>query len=521
MRSVWYASTPRLVPSWQPPIDSRDMRRNGHRILRRAVLGCASLLLVELAGCRSRPASEIPFHAGDARTATTGRPTFTETPLRPFVANAIVRSSEGIGDGFGSAIAAGGHVLAVAAPNAAGGGAVWVFDAFAPLKPPVRLQPPAGVDCAGFGASVSVSGQGVFIAVGAPQAKIEDFEQAGRVLLWRRDGDQWKFVDSLNAEPPVEVGLLGSTVAVSENVLVAGAPKADLGNRIDAGVVVAWKRELTGTWRYAQTLLPMSQNSGSVFGESIAMCDDGGPPLVREAVIGARTARSAKGTASGSVELFRETMGRWRPAPNTLFVGSKCEPLDHFGDSVASARGLVAIGAPGANLSLAPDAGRAYVFRCDDGKNWAEDAILNPPAPERGSNFGKQVAICANRVMVTAPDARTATGRGRVFGFQREKTGNGNALAWRPLFELTSSSPASGGVFGMAVAATGELVAVAETAGDTAPPSVHIFLRTDDALGVPLPAPASPPSPDAPAIPSQTVKSTENPTQPPASQGSV
>jgi len=501
------------------------MRRNGPRILRKAVLGCASLLLIALAACRSRPEPQIPFHAGDARTTSTGRPNFRETPLQPYRANAVLHSPEGGGDGFGSAVAVGGPVLVVAAPSAAGGGAVWVFDAFAPLKPPVRLQPPAGMDCAGFGASVSVSGQGVFVAVGAPQAKIEDFEQAGRVLLWRRDGDQWKFVDSLNAEPPVEVGMLGTTVAVSESVLVAGAPKADLGNRIDAGVVVAWKRELTGTWRYAQTLLPMSQNSGSVFGESIAICDDAGPPLVREAVIGAHAARSAKGTASGNVELFRETMGRWRPAPNTLFVGSKCEPLDHFGDSVAIARGLVAIGAPSANLAIAADAGRAYVFRCDDGKNWAEDAVLDSPAPESGSNFGKLVAICANRVMVAAPDARTASGRGRVFGYQREKTGNGNALAWRPLFELTSSSPASGGVFGIAVAATGELVVVTETAGDTALPSVHIFQRTDDALGVrlepPADAPAPEPSPDAPAAPSQTVNSTENPTQPPASQGSV
>ena len=407
---------------------------------------------------------------------------------------------------------------------------MWVFDAFDPSKPPTRLQPPAGVDCAGFGTSVSVSGQGVFVAVGAPLAKVAGLlpPSDGRVLLWRRDGDQWKYVDALHAEPPVEGGMLGSTVAVSESVLVAGAPKADLATRIDAGVTIAWKRELTGTWRYAQTLLPMSQNSGSLFGESIALCDDAGPPLVREAVIGAHTARSARGTASGSVELFRETMGRWRPAPNTLFVGSKCEPLDHFGESVASARGLVAIGAPGANLSLAADAGRAYVFRCDDGRNWAEDAVLESPAPESGSNFGMHVAICANRVIVAAPDAHTTTGRGRVFGYQRERTGNGNALAWRPLFELTAPSP-SRGAFGTAVAATGELVAVSETAGNDTSAAVHIFKRTDTALGIPLEAPATPPTvapvpthaPEPAATPSQTLKSKENPTQPPASQGSV
>ena len=458
----------------------------------------------------------------------TGRPNFRETPLRPFQANAIVRSPEGVDDGFGSALALGGHVLAISAPAATGGGAVWVFDAFDPSKPPVRLQPPAGMDCAGFGTSVSVSGQGVFVAVGAPSAKVEDLEQAGRVLLWRRDGDQWKFVDALNEEPPVEGGMLGTTVAVSESVLVAGAPKADLGNRIDAGVTVAWKRELTGAWRYAQTLLPMSQNSGSVFGEALALCDDAGPPLVREAVIGAHAARSAKGTTSGSAELFRETMGRWRPAPNTLFVGSKCEPLDHFGESVASTRGLVAIGAPRANLSIAADAGRAYVFRCDDGKNWTEDAVLESPAPESGSNFGMHVAICANRVLVAAPDAHTATGRGRVFGYQREKLGNGNALAWRPLFELGSSDPGSGQVFGGAIAATGELVVIAQTSGGTTPAAVHIFRRTDTDLGIPLPAPVTAPNapeasspPDAAATPAQTGKSPENPTQPPASQGSV
>lgn len=503
------------------------MRQNGPRILRRTVLGCGALLIA-LAGCRSRPEPDIAFHSGEARTASTGRPKFPETPLQSFRGDAIVRSPEGVGDGFGSAIALGGHVLAVAAPGAANGGTVWVFDAFDPSKPPVRLQPPAGVECAGFGTSVSVSSQGVFVAVGAPKAKVEDFEKAGCVLLWRRDGDQWKYIDALTQEPPVEGGMLGSTVAVSESVLVAGAPDADLGNRINAGVTVAWKRELTGTWRYAQTLLPMSQNSGSVFGESIALCDDAGPPLVREAVIGARAARSTRGTAAGSVELFRETMGKWRPAPNTLFVGSKCEPLDHFGESVASARGLVAIGAPGANLSLAADAGRAYVFRCDDGRNWAEDAVLDSPAPESGSNFGMHVAICANRVIVAAPDAHTTAGRGRVFGYQRERTGNGNALAWRPLFELTSPAPERG-AFGTAIAATGELVVVSEMPGDATPAAVHIFKRSDSALGVPVEAPTTTPTdsaapanpPEPAATPSQTVKSTENPTQPPTSQGSL
>lgn len=485
----------------------------------------ASLWLAALACCHRAPEPTIPFHEGEARISRAGPPAFPQSPVRSFVADAVLASPDGPGDGFGRSVAVGGGVVVVGAPEAANGGAVWVFDASDPRRAPTRLTVPAARGLQGVGASVAVSARGLYVAAGAPTTSLDGMLQCGAVVLWRRDAKQWTLVDVLREEPPVEHALLGSTVGVSESVLVASAPRADIGNRIDAGLVLVWKRELTGPWRFAQNLLPVSGNSGAVFGESLALCDDPGPPLVREALVGARHARSASGTGSGNASLFREVMGRWRVAPNALLVGSKCEALDRFGDAVATARGLALVGAPGANLPQGVDAGRAYVFRCEDGRNWFEEAVLESPTPAARANFGSNLAVCANRAVVTEPGATVGASRGRVFAFQREKTGNGNQMAWKPLFELVSARPQPGSLFGAGVAASGDMVVVTELAAEGTSASVHLFRRTDSALGVeatPItPEPAVAPT-SATADPSNgNPESVENRAQPPASQGSV
>jgi hypothetical protein len=138
-----------------------------------------------------------------------------------------------------------------------------------------------------------------------------------------------------------------------------------------------------------------------------------------------------------------------------------------FGYRVAIDSDIIVVGEPLATVNGHVKAGRAHIF--DTG--WNHIAILQAPTPEDNGEFGIDVAVRGNLIVVgeSKSDAKVLNG-GKAYVFDLE----GNLIS-----ALLSPEPSVGAQFGDRVVTDGEFVAVAEVEANVGDVSkagkVHVF----------------------------------------------
>jgi choice-of-anchor B domain-containing protein len=116
----------------------------------------------------------------------------------------------------------------------------------------------------------------------------------------------------------------------------------------------------------------------------------------------------------GAVVVFRQSGdGGWIEA-GTLTV-DEATLGDRFGTSLAVQANLLVVGAPGHG-----EAGAAWVFEKRGGE-WTRVAKLAPPPGAAAEEFGLQVAVSGQTVIVGAPSRDSS--RGAVYAFRRDRGG--------------------------------------------------------------------------------------------------
>ncbi len=272
---------------------------------------------------------------------------------------------------------------------------VWTQEAY--LKPAEVGSSQLGDE---FGGSVAVSGDTVVVGApwesssttGAYTTPDEDASFAGAVYIFVRHEGSWIQQAYLKPEDCGFTQLgdhFGWSVAVADNVLVAGAPGEDSGsqginsapdeNATDAGAAYVFVRS-EGHWTQQAYLKPgtLGQTQGQDnFGWSVAVSGD-------TAVAGARRKNDSavgvnpppnddEATSAGAAYVFVRSDGRWSQRaylkPEAIGLSQN---YDLFGSSVAVSNDTVVIGAHGESSSAsgvnsAPDdhvysAGAAYIY---------------------------------------------------------------------------------------------------------------------------------------------------------------
>jgi FG-GAP repeat len=232
----------------------------------------------------------------------------------------------------------------------------------------------------------------------------------------------------LQASDATAGDVFGAAVALSRdgNTLAVGAElKTALGASEAvpaAGSVYVYTRTPQG-WREQARLLAPAPVSGSGFGHSLTLSDDGsrlavGAPF--ESHPDARTSESLSGD-QGVVYVFERSAGGWsQPA---RLRASNAASFDWFGTSLAfSGRGdALAVGAhrhdSGDPQSARADSGAVYVF-ARTAVGWAEHAVLTATDAKEGAQLGQSVAFSADGQTLAA-GARGA-GLGAVHVFRRD-----------------------------------------------------------------------------------------------------
>jgi hypothetical protein len=325
-----------------------------------------------------------------------------------------------------------------------------------------------------FGSSVAVSGDTV--VVGAPYANSGGTARGQAYVFSRNQGgtNNWGEVKILSASDQADNDYFGWSVAVSGDTVVVGAYAADSGGTY-RGQAYVFSRNQGGPdfWGQVKILSASDRADNDYFGSSVAISGD----IV---VVGAHYAASG-GTGRGQAYIFSRNQGgtnNWGLV-KILSTSDKADN-DLFGSSVAISWDTVVVGAPYAN-SGGTDRGQAYVFSRNQGgtNNWGEVEILSASDQADNDYFGSSVAVSGDTVVVGAYLADYGgTDRGQAYVFSRNQGGTNN---WGEVEILSASDKADFNYFGRSVAISGDIVVVGAhyaASGGTYRGQAYVFLQS-------------------------------------------
>ena len=293
-----------------------------------------------------------------------------------------------------------------------------------------------------FGASVSLDGNGLRMAVGAQNLDINTVTAVGAVYIFVRtnNSNTWSFEAKLIATDRLSGDALGSSVALSGDGLrvIAGTVFSDPGGTTDAGAAYLWVRSGT-TWTQEAKFTASDKLAIDHYGWSVTISNDGS-----RVAIGAPSADSTV-VDCGGVYIWLRSGTIWNF--EVKLVTSDKVASGYFGISVAmtpDATRLVA-GAYNTAPGSVAGAGTAYVWS-RSGTTWTQEAILSASDKAAQDNFGICVSITTDgtRVAIGAfqADIGGITDCGAIYVYSRSGT------TWTQEQKIAPSNSVTTGNFG-------------------------------------------------------------------------
>lgn len=182
--------------------------------------------------------------------------------------------------------------------------------------------------------------------------------------------------------------------------------------------------------------------------------------LVSLVIVAPAIALAAGGFLTGSLQ--------WQEIPADLAA------QDDLGEDVAADGETVVVGAHHHD-GVGVDSGAAYVY-VRDGLGWVQQQKLTASDAAAGDEFGRRVAISADRIVVGAQlDDDDGSASGAAYVFVR------NGGVWTEEAKLTASDAAAGDLFGSSVGISGARLVVGafqDDDGGSASGSAYVFTRS-------------------------------------------
>jgi FG-GAP repeat len=258
-----------------------------------------------------------------------------------------------MGDQFGESVAISGDTVVVGASddddagNNSGAAHVFVRSGTTWTEEQILTANDA-VAVERFGSSVAVSGDTA--VMGAP-GDDDGGIFSGSAYVFVRAGTTWSQQAKLTASDAAELDLFGATVAVSGDTAVVGALK-NTDQTSNSGSAYVFVRAVDDTWSQQKELRASDAFKDDFFAWSVAIDGD-------TVVVGARNTGDA-GLLSGAAYLFVRSSGKW--TQQKKITASDAAVGDVFGDSVGISGNTVVVGA-GSNDEAANNSGAAYVYK--------------------------------------------------------------------------------------------------------------------------------------------------------------
>ncbi|MCH7698162.1 MAG: FG-GAP repeat protein [Chloroflexi bacterium] len=301
-----------------------------------------------------------------------------------------------------------------------------------------------------FGNTVAVSGDTAIVG-----AAFEGDLETGAAYIFQRDQggvDNWGEVKKLTASDPEAFDNFGNDVAISGDIVIAGASREDAGGG-GAGAAYVFHRDQGGAnnWGQVTKLTASDAQAGDNFGRTVAIA--GGSAVV------AANFEDEGGASAGAAYVFERDQGgpnNWGEVTKLIASDSQANAiLGH----VAISGDTIMIGSPGRVGSLG-SAGAVYVFERDEGGlgNWGEVKKLTASDAQLDDSLGYETAIDGDTAIVGARREDAAgNGAGAAYVFERDQGGPNN---WGQVKKLTASDAQALDTFGIGVAVSGQTAIV-------------------------------------------------------------
>ena len=263
-------------------------------------------------------------------------------------------------DRFGHAVAVSGHTAIIGVPKDADSGAesgsayIFVGDG-ASWTEQAKLTANDAAEGDLFGLAVSISGE---TAVVGAYGDDDDGVDSGSAYVFVRSGTNWSQQAKLTASDAIVQQTFGTSVAVSGDTAVIGAPLDDAGG-IFSGAAYVFVRSGT-SWSEQAKLTASDANPSAWFGRAVAISGD-------KIIVGAILEDTDSPHSSGAAYLFGRSGAMW--SQQAKLTASDAAALDQLGTAVAISGNTAIAGAPYADDG-GSNSGSVYVF-----------ASPNPPSP--------------------------------------------------------------------------------------------------------------------------------------------
>jgi len=234
-----------------------------------------------------------------------------------------------------------------------------------------------------FGSSVSICGN--FVIVGAPHND-DDGASSGSAYIFVRDGNDWTQHTILTANDADANDQFGSSVSISGNFAIVGAPLND-DDGTNAGSAYIFVRDGDEDWTQQTKLTANDAEDGNYFGDAVSINGN-------YVCVGAYPDDGY----SGSAYIFVRDNVDW--TQQAKLTASDAAAGDFFGLSVSTNGDYAVIGAY-RNNDDGQISGSAYIFIRDDA-DWTEQQKLTANDAEAGDQYGLAVAISSDYAVVGA-----------------------------------------------------------------------------------------------------------------------
>jgi hypothetical protein len=294
-----------------------------------------------------------------------------------------------------------------------------------------------------FGSSVGISGDTV--VVGAPLHKVGSNLDQGSAYVFTKTGATWTEQGQLTASDGAAGDRFGGSAAISSDTVVVGAALDTVGSNGAQGSAYVFTRNGT-TWTEQQKLTANDGAANDYFGSSVAISGD-------TVVVGAYWDDFGANPDQGSAYVFTRSGTTW--IQQQQLTASDGAAVDQFGSSVAISGDTVGVGAWSDDILANPDQGSAYVFT-RSGTTWTQEQHLMASDGAANDNFGYRVAISGDTVVIGAVSDSVGANafQGSAYVFTRSGT------MWRQQQKLTASDGAGGDRFSVSVSISGDTLVV-------------------------------------------------------------
>ncbi|AVP96379.1 hypothetical protein C7S18_03865 [Ahniella affigens] len=297
-----------------------------------------------------------------------------------------------------------------------------------------KIDPPVPETNAGFGSSVSISGN--TLVIGSPLSTTSDGNASGAAYVYLRTGSTWALQQALDPAARNAGDRFGTSVDVEGDNLIVGSRLGDATNT-SQGTAHVFTRS-GSVWTEQQRLTASDGVSGDNFGNTVAFSGN-------SVIVGANLAFVSALESAGAAYVFVRNAGVW--SQQQKLVAPTAGDLDEYGADV-DIEGDTAIVGQRNEDGVAQNTGAARVY-ARSGNTWSLQGTLTATDAAANDFLGLTVALSGNFALVGAftEDRTGLLNAGAAYLFER----NGSNV-WAQKDKYIASDAGNDDQFGFEVA---------------------------------------------------------------------